>query len=256
MLLQVDVLRGHAVPPAEGFLVVTDVQRSGSRLRIVGVVVVPVEDVVEHVEHQQGILHADGDHVAGFLGGLGGVGFRIAAGAHGPRHEHHVELQGDDLGLLVGIVVKVAQDPGRDGGEGDLLLTVQEAADVPAVDLGDGVHDAVGDVQVLQELQRLADFGGGQVLLGVGSDVGAVGHQQVGEVVLRPSAEAVHVDVAVAVVILGQHLAVLHELVPGPLAALDQIAGILQVRVLDHLQVEGQGLGVGDHVLLLVGDQQ
>ena len=176
--------------------------------------------------------------------------------ANRPRDEHHVEVKGRAVGRLERIVLVGVHNPRSNGGEGNLAVAVQTAADVPAVFFRNGVHHLVHEVQILDELEDFADFGRREVFRRGRRHVRAVGHDEVHEVVSRPAAEAVHVDVAVAVGVLRQHLAVLTELFPSPFAAFDQIARVFEVRVFNHLQVESQRHGRTDHVFGVVGAQQ
>ena len=158
--------------------------------------------------------------------------------------------------MLECIVLVGVHNPRRDGGEGNLAVAIQEPADVPSVFFRNGVHHLVHEVQILDELEDFADFGRREVFRRGRRHIRAVGHDEVHEVVSRPSAEAVHVNVAIAVGVLRQHLAILTELFPSPFAAFDQIARVFEVRVLNHLQVERQRHGRGDHVFRVVVAQQ
>ena len=211
---------------------------------------------MQHVVDQFRLFHANRDDVAGVRRHLLGVGFRIAVRANRPRDEHHVEIKGRLFRMLERIVLVGVHNPRSNGGEGNLAVAVQPAADVPAVFFRNGVHHLVHEVQILDELEDFADFGRREVFRRGCRHVRAVGHDEVHEVVSRPSAEAVHVDVAIAVGVLRQRLAVLTELFPSPFAAFDQFARVFEVRVLNHLQVERQRHGRGDHVFGVVGAQQ
>ncbi len=256
VVLQVDVTGGHAVPPGQGFRIVADSQRSFAAIFAFRIVAVPVQVVIQHIVDQFRIFHANRDDVAAVCSNLLGIGFRIAGGASGPRNEDHVEVQRHRLGVVEGIVLVGVHDPGSDGREGHLAVTIQPAADVPAILFGDRIHHMINQVQILDELQHFRHFGRSQVLGRRRSHVGAVGQHKLHEVVSRPAAETVNVGGAVAVGILGQRDAVLTELFPGPFAAFHQITGIFQVRVFDHLQVESQRHGGTNHVLRAVGAQQ